>query len=366
MTQSIKTQSIKEPEFISVSKQVTAPVLYEWQKADFIKLWSLYQTRTHLPHAILLYGMQGLGVEEFSAFWVKSILCETPSNNCACNTCKSCVLIATNSHPDLFNLALSVDSESKSKAINVDMVREVIEFLSLSPHLGEHKIVFIPDMSLLNLSSSNALLKILEEPPQYAIFVMATTNLSQLLPTIKSRCYKYMMSRPSIMDQAFSQSLNQSQIIQNELSIVNATNIDNESLGKFWLAYYDYCPLYEIPITNDELLLFISTLVTPSIDNIFELTKIIDGKIVTFSFVVDFLQKWLSDVALYKITNQLNYFVYFKNYIAQIMPNLQINKVFYLNDRLSFMQKWVNHPLAYKLQIENIMLQYQQLFVKEN
>jgi len=200
-------------------------------------------------------------------------------------------------------------------------------------------------MNSLNLTSANALLKILEEPPHYALFVLVSTNIGQLLPTIKSRCHKKMIALPKKYYNI------------NEVSQPNG-------IHQFWQTYYDHCPLFEAQLSDNELQLFVSTLAAPSVDNIFTLTQIVDGKTIKFSFVVDFLQKWLIDIALYKITSQLNYFAYFKNQIAPIMPNLQIDKVFYLSDRLSFLQKWVNHPLNQKLQIENLMFQYQQLFVK--
>lgn len=317
------------------------PKIYPWQEEDYKYLVGL---DTNMPHAIILHGGTNLGVEELAYNWSKYLLCSNKTNSIACGKCNSCLLFEDESHPDFYSLYDNTDVEKKQ--ITVDDVRKVVDFLTVGSHLGQKKIVFIEDSSKLNLNSSNALLKILEEPPSFALFIILSNNLGSVLPTIKSRAMKYRVTKPDI-DVATKYLAN--------------TNIDNV---EFWLKFYDNCPLFEAPINEAELTQIIMALSVPSIDNIYNTTSTFDGKKVEFGFILNFLNKWISDLISAKLGGTLEYFTLYTTAINRLLDKIVTDKAFYLLDEINFFQRFATHPLNYKLQIENLFFKYQQVFVK--
>lgn len=317
--------------------------LHSWQENDYNNLVKL---KERLPNALVLQDSnKSSGIKNLASCWIKFLLCHNPINKTACEKCSSCTFLYNDSHPD-FYLLTAYDDEKKNKSINISDTRNAINFLSTASHISKYKIILIDDFTLLNINSSNALLKIIEEPPPHALFILLGSNINQLLPTIRSRCHIYTLSKPSF-DIA--------------LDYVKKLNIQDD---EFWLNYYDNNPLFEIEINQAQLDSLIFTLVEPNCNNIFSLTKEFNGKIVSFSFFVEFMLKWLSDMACAKMPNgKGKYFIKYDNIFNPLLSRLDLERLFYLNDRLIFLCSWFKHPLNYKLQIENILLQYQQLFI---
>tara|TARA_R110002110_G_scaffold404606_1_gene623182 strand:- start:225030 stop:226019 length:990 start_codon:yes stop_codon:yes gene_type:complete len=158
----------------------------------------LAKQRQHLHHALLLSGSQQ-GKERFALAFAKYLLCANPQDDTACGHCQSCHFFDEDYHPDLCVLGKDVETRVK-----IDDIREVIQFLSQSPHTAQVKIVVICHAHLLNVASQNALLKILEEPPQSVHFILTSAKPHLLLPTIKSRCLSYVFK-----------SMTQKQVLEN-------------------------------------------------------------------------------------------------------------------------------------------------------
>lgn len=312
--------------------------LYPWQKSDYNYLLKL---KKRMPQALLLYGASSLGTKQLALNFVRSVLCQDSGiDGEFCGKCNSCVLIANESHPDLYNLTLEPDE----KSISIASIRNVVEFLATSTHLGQNKVVLIDDVGLLNINSANALLKILEEPPHYTVFVLLSDNINKLLPTIISRCHKYKITSPN-----------------NAEAIKYLANKDIPNL-EFWLNYYDNSPLFELEIDDEQLTNIINTLSTPSVENIYSFINSYDIK--KSQFLCEFLEKWICDLARYKMSGKLYYFVQYKSSFDKLADKLNtVEKIFYLLDKLTFLIEWSNHPLNFKLQLENIFFQYQQVFV---
>lgn len=330
---------------------MTIEKLYPWHQNDYKMLLKLDK---RLPNAILFCGEAGLGVYNLVTNFIATILCDNRKESGWCNKCNSCILFSQNSHPDLHILSVnSDDAENKSKNITVDMVRQAINFAYLSPHLAKYKVVLIDNANLLNQNSANALLKILEEPPSYVLFILITDSLGKIIPTIRSRCQKVVVRSPFYSDNKH--------LSYKDTAYLNTCDLDSE-YGKFWSAYYNYMPLIKPEISDDELLILLNTLITPSIDNIFSCTDIFNGKAISFSFTLEFIYKWLVDINIYKNTNSLEIFYDYADRISPLILRMNNEKLFYLFDEINFLLQWVSHPLNYKLHIENILFQYQVLF----
>ncbi|QER41208.1 DNA polymerase III subunit delta' [Thermodesulfobacterium sp. TA1] len=133
-----------------------------------------------LSHAYLFTGPKGVGKETTAYAFIFHLFCQKNPLS-PCEVCLACKKIAKGVHPDV----LTVSPEKKE--IKIDQIREVIHFLKYPPLEARYKVVLIKDTERMNQESANALLKSLEEPPSYGIFILLTENFTQLLPTVVSR-----------------------------------------------------------------------------------------------------------------------------------------------------------------------------------
>ena len=154
--------------------------IYPWQQA----LWQKLVTRPQHAHAYLLQGPAGIGKRVLVDQLAARLLCLQPQALNACGDCKACHLLAAGSHPDLYVL----EPEEKDKAIKVDQVRALVDFVVQTAHLGGRKVVVVEPAEAMNPNAANALLKSLEEPAGNTVMLLVSHQPSRLLPTIKSRC----------------------------------------------------------------------------------------------------------------------------------------------------------------------------------
>ncbi len=161
--------------------QILAP--YPWQQNQWQDLCARLQ-QNHLPHALMLRGPAGTGKAHFAVALAQMLLCEKPVANVACGRCKTCHLIKAGSHPDL----LVVEPEEDSKAIKVDQVRQLVEFVSKKSQFSGYRAVVICPAEAMNVNAANALLKSLEEPGEKTMLALVSHQVSGVLPTIRSRC----------------------------------------------------------------------------------------------------------------------------------------------------------------------------------
>ena len=148
----------------------------------------------HLAHAYLFCGPRGVGKTTCARIFAKTINCLTPTaENDACNQCESCVA---------FNEQRSFNIHELDAASNnsVEDIRSLIDQVRIPPQIGKYSVYIIDEVHMLSQGAFNALLKTLEEPPSYAIFILATTEKHKVLPTILSRCQVYDFSRITVAD----------------------------------------------------------------------------------------------------------------------------------------------------------------------
>lgn len=136
-----------------------------------------------ISHAYLFSGPRGTGKTSVARLFAKALNCEK-GNGEICNECSNCYAINEGSHPDV----IEIDAASNS---GVDEVRELIEKVKYAPIQGKYKVYIIDEVHMMTNSAFNALLKTLEEPPSYVVFILCTTEPYKLLPTILSRCQRY-------------------------------------------------------------------------------------------------------------------------------------------------------------------------------
>ena len=144
-----------------------------------------------IGHAYMFCGTRGTGKTTVAKIFARAVNCESPVNGSPCGQCPTCQAIASGA-------ALNVIEIDAASNTGVDSVREIIDEVAYSPTAGRFKVYIIDEAHMLSPGAFNALLKTLEEPPEYVIFILATTEPHKLIATIQSRCQRYDFHRITI------------------------------------------------------------------------------------------------------------------------------------------------------------------------
>lgn len=142
-------------------------------------------------HAYLFCGTRGTGKTSIAKIFAKAVNCEHPVDGSPCRECPTCKAIAAGVSMNV----IEIDAASNN---GVDNIREIVDEVSYSPTEGNYKVYIIDEVHMLSIGAFNALLKTLEEPPSYVIFILATTEVHKIPITILSRCQRYDFRRISI------------------------------------------------------------------------------------------------------------------------------------------------------------------------
>lgn len=162
-----------------------------WLQADYRELLSRFKGQTP-PHALMLYGKEGVGKAILADQLVAGILCRELNQQQPCGHCQSCRWLASGFHPDF--------QEIKGDAeIKVDEIRNIQQFSRLTAETGK-KVVMIKHADRMNLNAANSLLKVLEEPPADLYFILETSGMEKLPITVRSRCQSYFVKPPSMSE----------------------------------------------------------------------------------------------------------------------------------------------------------------------
>ena len=144
-----------------------------------------------IGHAYLFCGTRGTGKTTVAKIFAKAVNCEHPADGSPCGECEMCRAIASGTSMNV----IEIDAASNN---GVDNIREIREEVAYRPTEGRYKVYIIDEVHMLSIGAFNALLKTLEEPPEYVIFILATTEVHKIPVTILSRCQHYDFKRISI------------------------------------------------------------------------------------------------------------------------------------------------------------------------
>lgn len=247
-----------------------------------------------ISHAYILSGERSSGKEFVAKIFAQTLQCEAKGLE-PCNTCRSCLQAMSNNHPDIKKV-----SHEKPNLISVDDIRsQVVGDVLIKPYYGPWKIYIINEAEKMNAAAQNALLKTLEEPPSYAIFILLTVNEESLLNTIRSRCVCLTM-RPvenRLMRKYLIDNLN---VPDYQADICMAFARGNVGRAKNLATSEDFDNIKDDAV---RVLKYVKEMTTAEL---VEAVKNIMAYKVEIQDYLDILTVWYRDILLYKATGDLN------------------------------------------------------------
>jgi len=167
-------------------------MIYSWHKETWDKFVKA-RTHGHLPHALLLSGVGGIGKLALAKSMVKSLLCLKPENYQACDNCQGCKTYESDANPDY----LQVELLEGKQQIGVDQIRQIANFLNYTRSFNAYRVILLNPAERMNKNAANSLLKSLEEPTNNTVIILLTESLGSIIPTIKSRCQLLPIATPT-------------------------------------------------------------------------------------------------------------------------------------------------------------------------
>ncbi len=326
-------------------------MIYPWQQVSWQQL---EQNWSQLAQAYLITGKAYTGKLAFAKHFAQALLCEQKKEHIEpCGTCPSCHLWQQGSHPDFCSVGIeneeAGDKNSKKLAqIKVDAIRQVIDFVHLSSHRGQRRVVLIQPAEAMNTQAANALLKVLEEPPSSVYFLLLADQKDRLLPTIKSRCRQLALAAPS-----FDAAL---QYLQ-ETGVNNAENL---------LAFHSGAPLFDTEPEQETMREnMIAALAQPRLLWVLEFAQQFDQKKWPLALFLDWMNKWLMDILLVQQQLVPQFYPQQRQALHQIANKIDAIAVFALVDKLKKLQPFGYHTLSVKLQLEALLLDYLKLLTQK-
>lgn len=272
---------------------------------DILKYISSAVENNRVSHAYILNGERGSGKKMLANLFAMTLLCETGDNE-PCGKCHSCKQAESGNHPDIIRV-----THEKPNSISVDDIRtQVNNTVDIKPYQGPYKVYIIPQADMMTPQAQNAILKTIEEPPSYAVFLLLTENAETLLPTINSRCV--MLKLRNIKDTLIKKYLMENLEIPDYKADM-CTAFAQGNMGRaIMLANSDH--FNEIREEAVQLLKHINEM---ELNEIVAAVKNMSVYKLEITDYLDIIMIWYRDVLLYKATKEIDKVV-FKDQLQSI------------------------------------------------
>lgn len=344
----------------------------DWIAPAWVKLLSQPE---RLPHALLVTGPVGIGKRVFAQELARRLLCERATGTAyACDQCASCTWFASGNHPDFRFIAPESElqaeadaSDSKneggdkaSSQIRIDQVRPLADFISTSSHRHGWRVVVLQPAEAMNLHAANSILKLLEEPTNNTLFIMVSDEPNKLLPTILSRCRKLALNKPSyesarawLQHQAGKSAdaglLDASLALCSGAPYLAAELAQGQAAGVYaeFVKHLAQGSAAQDPISVAERW---SAWCTGRKNERATLERVV---------LVDWLQKWLSDVLSHQFGGAVRFFPTQTAAIGKLAGQARTESLLALMDDLVRFRAVAHHPLNLRLFFDDLLLRYQ-------
>lgn len=247
-----------------------------------------------VSQAYILNGERGAGKKMLANLFAATLLCEKGGPD-PCNECHSCRQAESGNHPDIIKV-----THEKPNSISVDDIREQVNHtIMIKPYQGPYKVYIIPQADMMTPQAQNALLKTIEEPPEYAVIMLLTENADTLLPTINSRCV--MLKLRNIKDTLIKKYLMETMQVPDYKADM-CTAFAQGNMGRaIMLANSEH--FNEIRDEAVQLLKYINEM---ELSEIVQAVSRITAYKLEINDYLDIIMIWYRDVLLYKATKDMD------------------------------------------------------------
>ncbi|AYH44755.1 DNA polymerase III subunit delta' [Azoarcus sp. DN11] len=345
-------------------------MIHPWLQETWQRLVGL---GARLPHALLFVGPEGLGKRDLADALAARLLCATPgADGHACGHCAACQLRLSGNHPDLLPVVPEADAASgkepgdgddagegeggsgkkKSSQIRIEQIRDLQEALAVTGHQSSRRVIVVDPAEAMNAFTANALLKLLEEPPEGCVFLLVSSAPRRLLPTIRSRCQQWSFSRPA--GEAVAQWLSASEAPPADLlALTGGMPLAAQRLarnGSDALLRRFVKDLAQLP-AGDPLKLagqWESWL------------KSKEALAAGFGMpqLVEWMQRWVTDLASLRLGGRVRFFPGEDGVIAALAQRTSVATVTNCYNELARIRRVAQHPLNARLMLEDMLLRY--------
>lgn len=259
----------------------------------------------NISHAYIINGETGSGRRLLASAMTKTLLCENPTQEGdACGVCKSCLQADSNNHPDVRFIT------HEKASIGVDDIREqLVNDITIKPYSSTHKVYIIPDADKMTEQAQNALLKTIEEPPEYAVIILLTETADTLLETIRSRCI-VLNTRPLDKDEIKQYLINNLQMEPERAEI--AAGFCQGNVGKA----IHFASSEDFQETKADTLRLVKEIDNMDITDMVSMIKELNQRKGKIDEYLDLMLLWYRDVLMFKVTKDANILLYREEYKA--------------------------------------------------
>lgn len=330
--------------------------IYPWLRPAWDQLQA---RRSNLPHAVLIHGRPGLGKTVLARLFAQRLLCEgPPEGDLPCGECSACLWFGQGNHPDFRIVepeALAEpraadgeprkrESETPSRQIRIEQVRELQEFLAIGTHRGGLRTIVVRPAEAMNPATANALLKSLEEPPAGTVFLLVSSAPERLLPTVRSRCQR-VAAAPASSAQGLAW-LREQGVADSEAALAYAANAP--------LAAVEDAA--ERPARES----LVSGALARGSRDALELADACQGT--HPARVIAWLQKWTVDLVLARTAGTVRYHVHQAAALRTLAGPLAPERLLRFERSLAGAAAVAQHPLNPRLVLEDVFLRYTRLW----
>lgn len=314
---------------------------YPWYQ----DVWKeLFDHLERLPHAIIIHGQDDSVCDDFAQSLCDALLCQDRLKDNACRSCENCLWTKNKTHPDFFSVDAE-GSEATEKLIPVDIIRTLKSFFELTSHQAKgKKVAYIAQAHRMNRQAANALLKIVEEPPNDCVIILSTSKLDAIIPTVKSRSRLLHLHKPSKQD---------------ALDYLGTLNHDLDDSA---LAFFSNSPVTAVNEreTYDQAKAIVRALS--------------DGKLLSpdavksqwldygLPWLVTVMQKWSYDLFLYKLTKEITYFPAEKMVLEKLASQSSLSNMLIFQKKLNELKAYASKPVNKEINMDVMMMEYRKIF----
>ncbi len=258
-----------------------------------------------VSHAYIINGEKGMGKRTVAKAFAMTLLCEE-KGTVPCMKCHSCVQALTDNNPDLIMI-----TPDKPTTLSIDHIRQtLVNDVELKPYSNSHKVYIVEDAELMNNAAQNAILKTIEEPPEYAVIILLTTNISALLQTVLSRCVKLDM-QPLKKEVVKKYLMEKEKVVDYQADI--AVSFAGGNLGKA----IELSKSQDFAEMLDEVIQLLRYIKDMQAYEVVAAVKRASEYKFRFTDYIDLMILWFRDVLVYKASQNVNELI-FKDEIQTI------------------------------------------------